>query len=117
MATPSVKSLKEWLGLDDAQAKELKAALNRWHNAYGRDSADEADEVLKLADHFMDAHGTEPIRGDYHVDGYYYDVVALYVNTGDAYSATLLYETEPERFILTTWGDWVEKNERKYRIE
>lgn len=61
-------------------------------------------------------HGIEAIEGDYQVDRYYYNIVALYVNTGDSYNPTVLYETENERFLVWTMGDWVEKNERKYRI-
>lgn len=65
----------------------------------------------------MEASGVEAIRGDYHVDNYYFDIVALYVNTGDTYNPTLLYETETGRFRATTFGDWVERNTRKYNIQ
>jgi hypothetical protein len=33
---------------------------------------------------------------------------ALYVNTGGAYSPTLLYSYRTRAVILTTWGDFVE---------
>lgn len=74
------------------------------------------DAALDLANKLMDAHGVEAINGDYHVDNYYFDIVALYVNTGDTYNGTLLYETEPGRFRATSWGDWVERNSDKYNI-
>lgn len=96
--------------LDMRGARELKKLMTaaRRH--------DEIDAVLDKADKMLGTHGVESIEGDYQVDRYYYNIVALYLNTGDSYGATLLYETEPERFVLTTMGDWVVKNERRYKI-
>jgi hypothetical protein len=71
---------------------------------------------MDLANELLDGHGIEAIRGEYHVDNYYFDTVALYVNMGDTYNATLFYETDTGRFKVTTMGDWVEKNQRKYSI-
>jgi hypothetical protein len=74
------------------------------------------DRTMDLANELLDGHGIEAIRGEYHVDNYYFDTVALYVNMGDTYNATLFYETDTGRFKVTTMGDWVEKNQRKYSI-
>ena len=74
------------------------------------------DATMSLADELIEGHGIEAIRGDYQVDNYYMDIVALYVNMGDTYNATLLYETDTGRFRVTTMGDWVEKNQRRYDI-
>jgi len=90
-----------------AFSKEMKAA---------RGGKRAVDDVLAKFDSAINAHGIEAIQGDHHVDGYYHNIVALYVNTGDTYNTTLLYETERECFIVTSWGDWVEKNQRKYKI-
>ena len=35
---------------------------------------------------------------------------ALYVNTGDTYSQTLLYSYKSNTIQLTTWGDFAEAN-------
>lgn len=111
MATPSAKRIAEWLQINRWEATALKKLMQE----VGQRQP-EVDAVMKAANAYMEAHGIEAIRGDYYVDGYWQDIVALYVNTGDTYNATLLYETEPERFVLTTWGDWVEAKQRKYRI-
>ena len=42
--------------------------------------------------------------------------VAEYVNTGDTYSATILFETQTGKYRITTWGDWLEAYERKHNI-
>jgi hypothetical protein len=37
-------------------------------------------------------------------------VVAEYVNMGDTYNATILYNVKSQNFYVTTWGDFVERN-------
>lgn len=107
MPAANAKNIQEWLHLDAQQARYLAKVVR---------NENDPDVTLEAANALMNAHGIEAIRGDYHVDNYYYDIVALYVNTGDTYNPTLLYETDTDRFTLTTLGDWVERNERKYRI-
>lgn len=108
-AGPSVKTLQDFLMVSANDARQIKRAMNESRG--GR-----AEDVLSLANRLMDAHGVEAINGEYHVDNYWFDTVALYVNTGDTYNPTLLYETETGRFLATSWGDWVEKNSDKYNI-
>lgn len=36
-------------------------------------------------------------------------VVALYVNMGDTYDTTFLYDIEKGRIYITSWGDWYEE--------
>ena len=60
------------------------------------------NEVLK-------GFGVEAIRGNY-VDSYYQDIQATYVNMGDTYDYTILFDSENEKFVLTSWGDWVESH-------
>ena len=68
----------------------------------------------------MDGHGVEAIRGEWQ-NGYWCDIVATYVNFGDTYDLTIVHvrgcvNGAPGRFIVTSWGDWVERNQRKYSI-
>ena len=42
--------------------------------------------------------------------------MALYVNMGDSYAGTLLFNTITKKFSLTTWGDFAEKNAKRYGI-
>jgi hypothetical protein len=108
MPAANAKNIQEWLGLDAPAAKYLASVVK---------NENDPDVTLEAANTLMNAHGIEAIRGDYHVDNYYYDIVALYVNTGDTYNGTLLYETDKDRFLVTTFGDWVERNEKRYRIQ
>lgn len=105
----SIKALSEWLRITPAQASSLKTAID------SASHGPKAEDAMILADRFMEAHGVEAIEGEW-VDGYYGNIVASYVNTGDTYNPTLLHESETGRFILTSWGDWVERNQKRYGI-
>lgn len=116
MRGPSAKAMIEYfdsyIAHGDVEARQLRALKRTMIEASGRRGV---DAVLDEANRILRTHGVEAIRGDYHVDNYYFDIVALYLNTGDTYAPTLLYETDRGRFVLTTMGDWVERNERIYK--
>jgi hypothetical protein len=113
MPAATAKNIAEWFRIDADKAKAIAATLK------AADSVEAVDAALAYADQMLEAHGIEALRGGegYHVSRYYGDIVALYVNTGDAYTATIIYETEPRRFHVWTYGDFVEKKQRKYKFE
>jgi predicted dehydrogenase len=93
--------------------------LKKWKAAsQGRRYADdEARTILEFANAIMDAHGIEylsPAEGDrdYSVYG---GNGASYVNIGDTYDGTLLYDEKKQNFYATSWGDFVEQAERRGR--
>jgi hypothetical protein len=118
MARPSKKAILECfpeLNEEDAQilAEYMREAEGR-HNA-----VDEVFAVLEeaLEDAGESAYfGVEAIRSESQWDNYYGDVVALYLNTGDSYACTLLYDTVKDEFHLISWGDWVEHAPKYYGI-
>ena len=91
------------------QAREIAKAMK---TTYGK----KADELLNQIDRAIDGHGIEAIRGEELRGGWFQDIVALYVNTGDTYNATVVYDAIADRWHVTTMGDWVEKNQRRYKI-
>lgn len=103
---PTVKRIIEWFDLEhysttpEKHAKEIRESIQK----------DRAHDTLTKVDKLINAHGIEVIRGE---DG----IVAHYVNTGDTYNPTLLYDVNQDKFYLTTWGDWVERYNRKYKID
>jgi hypothetical protein len=38
---------------------------------------------------------------------------AVYVNLGDTYTTTLLYDYNRDKWIITSWGDWVGLQEQR----
>lgn len=78
---------------------------------------DGVDEQLDRLNTALDGFGIEAIEGAEERSNYYGNIVALYVNMGDTYDTTLLYDVPHRRFIQTSWGDWVERNQERYGIE
>lgn len=114
---PTARNILEWLGPymehEGLDAPRESARLARLI-ANARNNR-QVDGVLEEANRLVTGHGVEAIRiPDAYVDHYYFDIVAVYVNMGDSYAGTLLYETATGRFLLTTWADWFEANEREY---
>lgn len=67
------------------------------------------DAVLMMANLLLHGYGVESCRDERAwVDSYYGDIIALYVNTGETYDTTLLYDTEAKEFLVISWGDWYE---------
>lgn len=94
--------------------KACRKALRLTRNIPERDRIDKINELLGM-------HGTEAIRGEWQ-NGYWCDIVAVYCNTGDTYALTVIQvrgesRFESSRFIVSSWGDWVEKNSEKYQIQ
>ena len=78
---------------------------------YNEPSKEEKIEVA--LNQILEGFGIETISGDY-VNPFYQTIIALYVNLGDTYIATLLFDTNKKRWLITSFGDFVEKNQKKY---
>ena len=68
----------------------------------------------------LGTHGTEAIRGEWQ-NGYWCDIVAAYCNTGDTYALTVMhvrgeFSNETGKFIVSSWGDWVEKHGQRLEV-
>ena len=122
------KKLIEAFGISEDQAKEMVRMIRRsvdagtMHGAFGppRGSEDmpSSDDVLARANEIMGGFGVESIEcANCQVDRFYYGIVLLYVNKGDTYSTTLLYDTDEENFSIGSWGDWFEAHEAKKHQE
>lgn len=77
------------------------------------------EAILELLNIRIGGYGTEAIFGHKERAAYprfFLDVRAIYVNTGDTYSTTILYNTVTERFSVTSWGDFVERYEKRYGV-
>lgn len=65
--------------------------------------------ILACLDELLETHGVEPIWGS---DPFH--PVAEYLNTGETYAQTLLFTGRS--FLLTSWGEWIERNQARYAI-
>lgn len=110
---PSIKKILDFFGQEFRHeglperetAKNLKEIISDG----GRGAMDKINTLIG-------GHGVEVIRSPDAYDNYYGDAVAEYVNTGDTYNATVVHDIRTGKFLLTTMGDYVEKNEKRYKL-
>lgn len=69
------------------------------------------DAKLSALNELLGMFGVEPIRDENTWDNYYGDCVAEYLNAGDSYAATIVLDHTRGKWLLSTWGDFVEANE------
>jgi hypothetical protein len=121
---PSIKTMREaWpesqYGITATQIKALKDCMTGERSS--KSLCDELginrtyllerfQRILAIADKFMNCHGVEYIKSS--TDTMHASEGLEYVNTGDTYRATLIYDCLSECFYAKCWGDIVEKDQR-----
>lgn len=95
---PSVARMTKILGITKEQATALKALMEDGY----------IKRVLVRADGMLDGCGVEYLVPD---DG---TQPVAYVNMGDTYNTTLLFDHEKNRFLIGSWGDIVEAQPRRF---
>ena len=100
--------------------KACRLALRR--TAHLPDCTHKPDQVDRITaiDRLLGNFGTEAIRGEWQ-NGYWCDIVAVYSNTGDTYALTVIqvrgsWSGARSRFLVSSWGDWAERNEKLLAI-
>jgi hypothetical protein len=73
----------------------------------GANTPRRVDEVLQRAnaEDLVDGHGIEGVHGE--GEGMHSGNMS-YVNMGDTYAETLIYDVDSDTFMLGTWGGWLE---------
>jgi hypothetical protein len=101
-----------WPRLEDEELHAIAEAL-----AHSEGDARQAHEALRIVDKLLEGYGVEAIEGEHRdVQPYSRGFVASYINMGDVYNTTILYDDVQRKFLVTTVGDFVEKFERKYHM-
>ena len=102
-----------WLALNlinnlDKDQWDTWAAKKLPHYMYNH-STKRIDGVLHYANEKLECQGVEAINSPGHIHSpYWQDIVALYLNSGDTYSATLIFDVEEGALHLSTYGDWLD---------
>ena len=68
------------------------------------------EQVMSAANEIIEGFGTEAIFGS-RIKWPDFE----YVNLGDTYITTLGYDYLTERYVVCSWGDWIERAERNGR--
>jgi hypothetical protein len=104
---PSIKTIaREFSYLSDEDVKKFRKILEDW--------AHRPIACLKKLNRLLCNYGIEYLedrKDDQHnMYGIYFS------NTGESYATTILYDMDKGRFFISSWGDVVEKNERRMKF-
>ncbi len=119
MKLPSISTIGTTLRVNHGCATLIRGILWAVENNEelpdfpGKPRGTNTEKGLEYINHFLGGYGVESIRDGNMWENYWTDHCAMYVNMSETYSRTILYETESGRFVFTSWGQWVEENEKK----
>lgn len=77
----------------------------------------EVSDAMDVVNRLLQGFGVEVIRGSEWYNHYWGDIVMEYVNQGDMYYPTVLYDVEKQKFECTTWSDWMELAQKHGRSD
>jgi len=80
------------------------------------DKHTQVDETLKLINQILNGYGIESVRGKLWISYVYQDINLLYVNMGDTYAITILFDTFTMKFIFSSVGDYIETHSKRFEI-
>lgn len=116
---PSIKTLEAAFPTKGKEIRELLegkrktkdyASVQEWlKSCYNMPRYEE--RLMGALNEILEGHGTEAIYGKESETW----PIAEYVNMGDTYTATMLYDYDKEKVVVTSWGDWVERSERRVK--
>lgn len=105
MRLPSIKTIETRLRVDRATARKIRGAMEGYANGMC---------LVSSELEYINA-----VLGTFEVESYspsnYMDTNWIsYCNTGYTYKATVLYDGLTDRFYITSYGDFVEANEKRF---
>ena len=120
MRLPSTKTIAVGLDVDRGDALRIRKLLDgrldpktvegtaEWvRRCFNQPSWHEL--VLDAIKHVLGGFSTEAIWSERSC----VQPAAVYVNMGDTYAATVVYDLGRDLWQVTTWGDWLETAERR----
>lgn len=76
------------------------------------------NKALNRINDILEGHGVETIMSAEHTNRWgMADYVAMYVNMGDTYDLTVIYDVPRGKFFIADLGTWLERNARRYHID
>lgn len=109
---PKVNTLARHLRIAEVSAEQIRDTILRANVNDPR----AVDRALDRVNAILKGFGVEAIEADKVHDPYYQHIALLYVNLGETYQPTIYFNTITSTFNVGSWGDWVEANDRRYRI-
>jgi hypothetical protein len=131
---PSIQKLKEHLGLTDQVARQCKAVMSygesfrdrffdavdptlmeifpktyKWvrsWQSYSRSWQSEAEVRMFMLDELLEGYGVEALSED---SGFQAWPDYSYVNMGDTYTTTIMFNFDTQKFLISDWGTIAER--------
>jgi hypothetical protein len=94
-------------GLTRGQAAHLRRLMS------GAETTTAIDAALETANVYLTAHGIEAVR-DGGWSNYWLDTGLLYVNMGDCYIPTIIFDSRKQRFECCCLGDIAERYPNRF---
>lgn len=108
MRLPSLKTIsKEFPYLHPEDVKKVRKTLENYCH--------QPIKCLKKLNLLLEGCGIEYISDRRDSDVEIYGIE--YVNLGDSYVATFCYDRDSGRLFISSWGDIVEKNSKRFSID
>lgn len=110
---PSMKTLQALHWLDDNKRQEIRnllhgdrdtysyASVNTWVNKCYHEP-ELVERIMCALDEILGTYGVEALCHNR-------ELKAVYCNTGETYTTTIVYRYDKDYFQLTSWGDLVER--------
>ena len=100
------------------ELKKLRRKVRRTYNTFWSGlsviathtmDVDALREAMNIANEALDGFGVETLRieGGW-TNSYWRDCVALYVNLGETYAPTIIYDITTDKFRVCSWGAFYE---------
>ena len=119
MRYPSVKTIMGRLDMGKDAAKYVRSLMDETRELTQTEidslphRGRNVEVVMELFHRVLDGYGVESIRDSDYWDSYYADNRIMYVNMGDTYHTTILFDTKHNRYYVGSWGDYIEERERR----
>src|SRR5258708_1760228 len=116
MRYPSVETIAKGLAIDLDQARRIRGLIDGTgatrcylsvHEFEKRSLSPSRrlDRVMIALNAELYGFGDEPIRASDYWHSYFGDIVAIYINNGDTYGVTMLYDIRRDSWYVTSYGD------------
>jgi len=105
MTWPNAQEIAEALDLNAEQAETIVKAM------------DLRGSAMNVANFVLAAHGVECMRSHDLDDPYFGDIAMEYVNMGDMYATTLIFDVATRDYALIDYAAWMQRYEESGKGE
>lgn len=119
MTAPTINTIQDRLGRilehehgDDqvhSKAQEIRLLIKTCSGHAG------IEATLAKINTILRGYGVESIRDKGH-DRYFQDIGILYINMGETYCSTIMYDTRKNKWIVSSFGELVERQSRRFDL-